>query len=106
MPPVGHVWIGFRWQVLVVKGGAQVTHSNVDVLLFVSGFKVRLPPKVLVVQRVVPVEEYQVIGQLPHIFKFCRVNVGMRWRNLVVMIVKAEDDWNYRTLKHTEKPTK
>jgi hypothetical protein len=83
-----------------------VTHANVDVLLFVPRFKVRLPPKVFVVQRVVPVEEDQVIGQLPHIFKFCRVDVGMRWRNFVVVIVKAEYDWDDRTMKHPEKSTK
>jgi hypothetical protein len=67
---------------------------------------VRLPPKVLVVQRVVPVQEDQVIGQLPQIFKFCRVDEGMRWRHLVVMIVKAKDDRDDRTMKHTEKPFK
>ncbi len=81
-----------------------MTHANVDILLFVAGFKVRLPPKVLVVQRVVPVEEDQVVGQLPHIFKFCRVDEGMRWRNLVVVVVKTKDDRDYWTLEHPEKP--
>jgi hypothetical protein len=30
----------------------------------------------------------------------------MRWRNFVVVIVKAEDDRDHRTMKHPEKSTK
>jgi hypothetical protein len=28
----------------------------------------------------------------------------MRWRNLVVVIVKTKDDRDHRTLEHPEKP--
>jgi hypothetical protein len=54
-----------------------VTHANVNIFLLVSGFKVGLPPEIFVVQRVVFVQENQVIGQLLHIFKFGRVDEGM-----------------------------
>jgi hypothetical protein len=81
-----------------------VTHANVNIFLLVSGFKVGLTPKVFVVQRVVFVQENQVIGQFPHIFKFGRVDERMRRRNLVVVIVKSVDDRDYRTMKHAEKP--
>lgn len=68
--------------------GAQMAHAFIKVFLAVAHFKVWLPPKILIVHRVVFVEKYHVVCKLFNTLKISCVEKGMPWRYLFVMVVK------------------
>ena len=80
IPPIGEVVINFRWQSFIVESGTQATHAFFLLVFAVVNLEVRFPPEIFVVERVVVVEENQVVSQRFRVFKFCRVNERMRWR--------------------------
>jgi hypothetical protein len=81
-----------------------VTHSSIFVPLAVVNLEVILPPEILVVHRVVPVEEDQMLGQRFHVFEFGGVNEGMLRRQFFVVVLKAENDSQNRSPHIFKKP--
>jgi hypothetical protein len=81
-----------------------MTHPDAVIFWAVSHLEMRFPPKVFVVQLVVLVKKNHIIGQLFHIFKFRRVDEGMRRRNFIVVIVNSVDDRDYRPMKDIKEP--
>jgi hypothetical protein len=63
-----------------MESSTQMAHAFTSVLWAVAHLEMRLPPKIFVVQRVVVVEEVQIISQLIFVFKFGGVDERMRRR--------------------------
>lgn len=83
-----------------------MAHAFVEVFLAVAHFKVWLPPKILIVQRVVFVEHSHIFCKPFNALKVCHVDEGMRWRYSFVMVVEADDDRQYGVMHHPEKSKK
>ncbi len=75
-----------------MKSGTQVTHGLVSILLTVTNLKIRFPPKVFIIKRVVHVKENHMVGQGFHVFEIGGIDERM-WRcQLFVIAVKTEND--------------
>jgi hypothetical protein len=64
IPPISEIAINILWQNIVLMSGTQVTHGFIPIIFAIINLKVRFPPKIFVLERVVVVEEDQVVGQL------------------------------------------
>ena len=81
-----------------------MTHASIEILFAVAHLKVRPPPEIFIVQRVVFVKLNQVFRQLLDVGEIRGIDKGVRRRNLFVVVVKAHDDWNDWMMHHSEEP--
>lgn len=80
-----------------------MTIAHILMICTVENLEMRFPPKVLIVQRIVFVEQHHIIGQLFRIFKCSRVDKRMPWSDFLVIAVQAENDGNHRMMQCVEK---
>ena len=105
VPPLGHVDVDGRRLYTFVKNGTETTQSAVEFRPdpVANNSKVVLPSKVFVVQIIILVQQYEVIGQLFHRGKIKSVDVRLGRCQPLEIVVHIENDWHDIVVDHPEK---